>query len=93
MQSLDEIGPVVVEKKLLKCRQYIFAILLYFPLEKRRRLLYAKFGYLSCGFGEDLYMSKWHFHCFAYILSWKQWCFVLSLIEIGQLFLGKKTNM
>ena len=34
MPSLVEIGPVVLEKKIFKFRQYIFAICNYLPLEK-----------------------------------------------------------
>ena len=35
MQSLVEIGPVVLEKKIYKFRQCIFTILLLYPLMKR----------------------------------------------------------
>ena len=34
MPSLVEIGPVVLEKKILKLRQYVFTLLLLSPLGK-----------------------------------------------------------
>ena len=86
MLSLVEIGPVVLEKKIFKFHQCIFAIsklsLNYLLLDKGGALLWNKrastslkdaFGWngLSC-FGEEDFQISMYFHYFITIFPWKR---------------------
>ena len=70
VQSLIEIGPVVLGKKILKFRQYIFSFVIISPSKRvwtfigtkfnshHQRMLCAKFGYnWLTGSGEEIFVN------------------------------------
>ena len=78
VQSLIEIGPVVLGKKILKFRQYIFSFVIISPSKRvwtfigtklnshHQRMLCAKFGRNKLGGSgeEDFSISSMYFHHF-----------------------------
>ena len=84
--SLVESGPVILENKIFKVCQCIFAIMLLSSLAKKvgpfiqtnmnphhPRMLCAKFSCnWPCGSSEDFYSSAMYFHYFVIISPWKR---------------------
>ena len=69
--SFDEIGPVVLERKIFKFRQYIFAISLLSPLGKGR---FPTFERTRLPFTKGCFVLHWlKLACWFLRRRWKMW--------------------